>query len=144
MTVVGFVCSGNICRSPMAEYLARSTATGNADDVEFVSAGILASVGQAPSAGAIMVMGDAGIVIEHHRAADVWEIGPGVDRIYALSREHLTAMREAWPDRVDAIQMLRRDGRSIEDPWGLGEKAYLKARDQIAEAVAARAAAGWR
>ena len=141
MPTVAFVCSGNICRSPMAEYLARSTATDG--DIEFVSAGTTAPVGHPPSAGAILVMAELGIDIGGHASADVWEVGPRADRIYALSREHLSSLRRAWPDRAHWIHMLRPDGASIDDPWGCGEAVYRSIRDEIAEAVAARRAEGW-
>lgn len=136
-----FVCSGNICRSPMAEYLARSTATG--DDIEFASAGTAAPAGRPPSAGAILVMGELGIDIADHVSADVWEVGPRADCIYAMSRGHLSMLRRAWPDRAGDIHMLRPDGASIDDPWGGGQATYRATRDEIAEAVAGRAAGGW-
>jgi protein-tyrosine phosphatase len=141
MPIVVFVCSGNICRSPMAEYLAWSTATDG--DIEFASAGTAAPVGRPPSAGAILVMAELGIDISDHASTDVWEVERPVDRIYALSREHLLALRRAWPDRADQIHMLRPDGASIDDPWGGGEAVYRATRDEIAEAVDARAAEGW-
>lgn len=142
MPTVVFVCSGNICRSPMAEYLARSTATDG--DVAFASAGIAAPVGRPPSAGAILVMAELGIDISGHVSTDAWEVAHRADRIYALSREHLLALRRARPDRADRIQMLRPDGASIDDPWGSEVAVYRAIRDEIAEAVETRAAQGWR
>lgn len=88
-------------------------------------------------------MAEVGIDLSDHLASEVWEIGPGADRIIALSREHLVAMRRAWPERSNSMLMLRPDGRSIADPYGLDTAAYRAARDEIAEAVAARTAAGW-
>ncbi len=136
-----FVCTGNICRSPMAEYLAR--AVSDDDGLRFISAGISAPVGAPASSGAVLAMAEVGIDLSDHLASEVWEIGPGADRIIVLSREHLVAMRRAWPERADSMLMLRPDGRSIADPYGLDTAAYRAARDEIAEAVAARTATGW-
>ena len=52
-------------------------------------------------------------------------------------------MRRAWPERAASMLMLRPDGQSIADPYGLDTAAYRATRDEIAEAVAARTAAGW-
>ena len=136
-----FVCTGNICRSPMAEYLAR--AVSDHDGFSFTSAGISAPVGAPASSGAVLAMAEVGIDLSDHRACEVWEIGSGADLVIALSREHLIAMRRAWPERAGSMLMLRPDERSIADPYGLDTAAYRATRDEIAEAVAARAAAGW-
>ena len=125
----------------MAEYLARSASDD--DELRFTSAGISAPVGAPASSGAVLAMAEVGIDLSDHRACDVWEIGPEADLIIALSREHLATMRRAWPERADSMRMLRPDDRSIADPYGLDTAAYRAARDEIAEAVAARVAAGW-
>lgn len=125
----------------MAEYLAR--AVSDDDGLRFISAGISAPVGAPASSGAVLAMAEVGIDLSGHRASDVWEIGPEADRIIALSREHLATMRRAWPERSDSMLMLRTDDRSIADPYGLDTAAYRATRNEIAEAVAARAAAGW-
>ena len=125
----------------MAEYLAR--AVSDDDGLRFMSAGISAPVGAPASSGAVLAMAEVGIDLSDHRACDVWEVGPEADRIIALSREHLATMRRAWPERADSMLMLRTDDRSIADPYGLDTAAYRATRDEIAEAVAARAAAGW-
>lgn len=125
----------------MAEYLAR--AVSDDDGLRFISGGISAPVGAPASSGAVLAMAEVGIDLSGHRASDVWEIGPEADRIIALSREHLATIRRAWPERADSMLMLRTDDRSIADPYGLDTAAYRATRNEIAEAVAARTAAGW-
>lgn len=67
-----FVCFGNICRSPMAEGLARDLATrqypDNASLLQFSSAGVGAQNGNPPTEEAVLAMAERGIDIASHRA----------------------------------------------------------------------------
>lgn len=67
-----FVCFGNICRSPMAEGLARDLATrrhpNDASLLRFSSAGVGAQNGNPPTEEAVLAMGERGIDIASHRA----------------------------------------------------------------------------
>src|SRR6266446_10138612 len=62
-----FVCTGNICRSPMAEGLMRH-ATRNRDDIEIASAGVATGYGQMPSEYGIEVLRHANIDISKIRS----------------------------------------------------------------------------
>jgi protein-tyrosine phosphatase len=71
-----FVCTGNVCRSPMAEYLLRSRADAAAD-LRVASAGIAALVGDPIDAGSAGALAELGIDSSPHRARqfDAWEAG---------------------------------------------------------------------
>lgn len=60
-----FVCTGNTCRSPMAEAIAKSIAWSG---IEVSSAGIHALEGDKASEQAIAVMAEKGIDLSKHRA----------------------------------------------------------------------------
>jgi protein-tyrosine phosphatase len=62
-----FVCTGNVCRSPMAELLCREWADPNAD-VEVSSAGMSALVGEGIDRATALVLGEIGIDAGRHRA----------------------------------------------------------------------------
>ena len=132
MRTVLFVCTGNICRSPMAEYLAR--AGSNDPSIAFGSAGTHAFAGQPPSDGAVTVMSELGIDISGHRSRSVWEVAGTADVLVALAREHVDALRRVLPDRLEIVT-LRADGRSVEDPYGGAVSDYRAARDEIAAAL---------
>lgn len=142
MPTVIFVCTGNICRSPMAEYLARSTS--DEDTFRFASAGTAATEGSPASSGALLAMAELGIDIADHSATDVRRLAADADLLFGLSSEHVSVMRRTWPDLAGRIHLLHPDGRSIPDPYGQNLAAYRTIRDQIADAIRDRAQANWR
>jgi len=62
-----FVCTGNICRSPIAEGMFRQM-IGNRKDIEVASAGVHAVRGQPPSLYAVEVCESAGVDISGLRS----------------------------------------------------------------------------
>lgn len=142
MSGVLFVCTGNICRSPMAEYLARHLTPEYG--MVFSSAGTGTHPRVGPSSGTTKVMAELGIDLEGHRSRSVWEDGDAADVIFALSAEHRSALVARWPGRVDDIHMLRPDGGSIDDPYGMELGDYRRSRDEIAHAIRARVETGWK
>lgn len=133
MRRVLFVCTGNICRSPMAEYLARA---GSSDpSLEFASAGTHVIAGQHPSDGAVAVMDELGIDISGHRSQTVWDVAAEADVLVALAADHVGALGRLLPDRIDDIVSLKAAGGSVADPYGLSLSAYRATRVEIAAAV---------
>lgn len=74
--VVTFVCSGNTCRSPMAESIARRLARekGVADRFVFYSAGVSANSGSPPAANAQAVLSEMGYSTENLRSKSIHDI----------------------------------------------------------------------
>lgn len=142
MPIAVFVCTGNICRSPMAEYLARSTSDD--DTFRFASAGTAASEGSPASSGALLAMAELGIDIADHRATDVRRLAADAELLFGLSSEHVSVMRRTWPELIDRIHLLSPNAQSIPDPYGQDLAAYRTTRDVIADAVRERAQANWR
>src|SRR5690606_20371361 len=63
-----FVCTGNTCRSPMAEAIARAAVADRQVDVQVGSAGTSAWEGAPASDGALLVALEQGLALEGHRA----------------------------------------------------------------------------
>jgi protein-tyrosine phosphatase len=90
------VCTGNTCRSPMAEgLLARSLVEAGRNGVEVSSAGTGAWDGAPASEGAYLVGLEQGIDLSGHRARLLTrDMVDGADLILAMSRTHLARVRE--------------------------------------------------
>src|SRR4029077_14828021 len=92
-----FVCTGNICRSPIAEGLFRRM-LGNRKDIEVVSAGVHAVRGQPPSLYAVEVCAEGGVDISNLRSQPL--TAALIDRathIFAMTGAHLETIQTLFP-----------------------------------------------
>jgi len=109
-----FVCTGNICRSPMAEYLARSWVADAHLDVETSSAG-LALQGEGPTDHALAVMSDRGIDMSRHLSRKLTpEIVGGADLILGMTSRHAREAIIIDFDNAHRVYTLREFARLIE------------------------------
>lgn len=131
-----FVCTGNTCRSPLAEALARREAIERGlGDVEISSAGTSAWDGAPASDGALLVAMERGLDLASHRSQQltrelvqshdvVLGMGPHhVERAEALGGEGRTHLLTAFAGGPSA-------GRAINDPFGGDLEQY---RETLAE-----------
>src|SRR5437764_10637173 len=87
-----FVCTGNICRSPIAEGLFRRL-LGNRRDIEVASAGVHAVRGQPPSLYAVQVCEDESVDIRHLRSQPLTStLIDRVTHIFSQTVAHLGTM----------------------------------------------------
>ena len=91
-----FVCTGNVCRSPMAELFFLACAAPGAVEVE--SAGLAALVGQPIDTSAAIVLADVGLDPTRHRARQFTpELALAADLVLAAEREHRDDVIAAAP-----------------------------------------------
>ncbi len=131
MKNVLFVCTGNICRSPIAEGFFRRL-SGNRKDIEVASAGVHAVRGQPPSVYAVEVCAEEGTDISDLRSQPL--TGPLVDRathIFAMTGAHLETIQTLFPQSAEKTFLIRefeQPGttvwRDVPDPIGLGREVY--------------------
>ncbi len=127
-----FVCTGNICRSPYAEYLARELS--GSTDIEFASAGIIARAGNPPSSDGVAVAAELGIDLTPHGASPLTsDVVARADIIYGMEDEHVEAVLKLDPRA--RVELLRPDARGIPDPYGQDRQAYLLVYGLIEEAL---------
>jgi protein-tyrosine phosphatase len=122
---VTFICTGNICRSPMAEkmFADQLRRRGLADAVRVSSAGTGNwHVGNGADVRAARVLRAHGYPADH-RAAQVDADHLAADLVVALGRNHVRLLRQLGVD-ADRIRMLRsfdpRSGahaRDVDDPY---------------------------
>jgi len=138
MTVeILFVCTGNICRSPVAEAVARARFA--MDGVRFSSAGTAAWPGAPASREAISTAGEIGIDVGVHRSRqlDAAAIRRAV-RVYGLSAEHIAAVMALDPVAGSKTELLDPSGDAVPDPYGRSLDVYRASRDQIVQCVEGR------
>lgn len=143
-TRVLFVCSGNICRSPMAAaYLQHVVVERGLRGIFVDSAGTLGIDGAPPSREAVDVMGEIGVDLHGHASrglepADV----RNHDVVIGMTREHLAAMA-SWPSAAERVLIrafengpeTAADPPDLEDPIGRSVEFYREVRDVIVRCV---------
>lgn len=149
---VVFVCTGNTCRSPMAEVLLRSR-LGMGAPWRILSAGIAASDGAPASPEGVVALREIGLDLSAHRSRPLTRtLAEAADLLVPLSLTHYAAIIERFPEAREKTLLLGSflgDGhgppRDIPDPIGGDAAVYRATRDQIAAAVANLAAflAAW-
>lgn len=138
MALVVFVCTGNICRSPMAEGIAAARLDPG-HRVEFASVGTHAVVGAPATRHAITAAEEVGADISYHRGRDVYAgLLTRADRIYVMTRGHQRRITTAFPGVAEKVELLDPEGTDIADPYGMDLPDYREARDRIVAAVEAR------
>src|SRR5688572_20211132 len=102
-----FVCTGNICRSPMAEGLLRHAAAGR-NEYRAVSAGLGAVDGQPPSAHAIQAMRELGIDISQQRSRMLTaDLVQQADYILGMTHSHVDTVLLLYPQSAEKTFLLR-------------------------------------
>lgn len=112
-----FVCTGNICRSPFAEAVARR------EGLDAESAGLEAYTGAGPTEDAIAVARELGYDISSHRARSLTaEMVEQADVVVSMTAAHVAALggRSRLLSEAD-----------LEDPIGRGRGVYRRVYDQI-------------
>lgn len=135
-----FICTGNVCRSPMAEYLLRRR-LGKQADWKIGSAGLFTGNGMAASQPAVEVLREQAIDLTPHRSRVVTkDIIDTATLIVVMTTTHAAELKRRFPEAQDRIYLLKSfdpgcGGGDIPDPLGGTITQYRTIRDEIEAAL---------
>jgi protein-tyrosine-phosphatase len=139
--IILFVCTGNTCRSPMAELLCRKMLARRLncpiDEIEdhgasVISAGLAATLGGRAAPEAVQTLADLGLDLDAHETQPLTEKAVRhADVIYAMTRSHREAIVAQWPTAAERVEVLAADGSDICDPIGGPVERYRQCATRL-------------
>ena len=144
MKTILFICTGNVCRSPMAEALFRHAVRGRGE-FRVLSAGIGAVDGQPPTPHSVRAMRELGVDISNQRSRMLTaELVRSADIILGMTHGHVDTVALLYPPVAEKTFLLREFDETLEpyekdisDPIGSPYEIYEECRDQIEQGIAA-------
>jgi RpiB/LacA/LacB family sugar-phosphate isomerase len=141
MKTILFVCTGNVCRSPMAEALMRQQLKGR-NDIRVISAGLGALDGQSATDAAVRAMSEIGVDISGFSSQSLnSRLVEEANYIFTMTRQQQDAIQTFYPATAEKVFTVREfeeteiSERDISDPIGQPLDVYRRTRDQIRGAL---------
>ena len=124
-----FVCTGNTCRSPMAQVMAAKLWGA---DYEVISAGLMAMPSSPASNHAVSAMKNRQLDLSSHRAQMVTDkLIEEAELILTMTESHKEALVQVAKDKVYTLGEYAGQRISISDPYGGDLRIYNKCADEI-------------
>lgn len=135
-----FVCTGNTCRSPMAEGILKAMIKEKNLDIKVSSAGVAAFDGSSVSNNSVLALSKLGIDISKHKSRLIYDkLIDEFDLILTMSKSHKEILTNKYPYSKGKVFILNEYAfdkkEDIADPFGGSIKDYERARDQIYKAI---------
>lgn len=135
MKRVLFVCTGNTCRSPMAELIFNKKARKKGIEATAQSAGLCTIEGLLIHDNSQTVLREMGIESDFFRSTDIYDLNlEDFDLVAGMTIEH-TAQLKAMGIDAEKVLMLNENRGGIADPYGGSEATYRACREEIITAL---------
>lgn len=140
-----FVCTGNTCRSAMAEawmkfYVEKDEILKN--KVHVFSCGIYAEEGEGATYASIEAMKEYGIDLKRHKATNIQKSNlQNMDWILCATKSHKHAVQQMYPELKEKVYTIKEyaeyDGENldIKDPWGYDIEIYRFCASEIESCI---------
>jgi protein-tyrosine-phosphatase len=141
MSLILFVCTGNLCRSPMAAGLLQQRLVEEGLDTRYEvdSTGVWALDDYPASENAVAVMAERGIDISQHIARTITaQDMSSATLILVMSRDHQEMLRNTWPQyawKVHRLSEMVGKRKDVADPYRRPIEEYRECADTIAEYI---------
>jgi protein-tyrosine-phosphatase len=148
MKKVLFICTGNTCRSPMAEALLKHHSN---NELEVQSAGLFASFGSPANKHAVEVLAEKGITIDHQSQPLSAELVQWADLILTMTTNHKRMLHDQYPQSIEKAFALKEylsevsgkeitgdsftNRSDISDPFGGSVEVYRQTLQELEELI---------
>ena len=131
-----FVCTGNMCRSPMATFMLRQElAKRGIDGIDVDSAGTMRH--EKPMTPlAVGTLDKHGVFCDGYVSKFVdKQVFDSSDFVFVMTEAHKIMLSALYGANDKVTELSSFLGREVADPYGLGEDAYEQTYDDLSEAI---------
>lgn len=144
MKKIIFICTGNICRSPMAQYYMkeRLKKLGLEDEYFIDSCGTFGTKGERATLNTMIAMEKYDVCLNDHRAKNIKDVNlEDYDYIMCLTLQHKQQILQVFPDLKEKVFTLKGYNKEkpldldIKDPWGYDRDVHAMCAKEIVYSV---------
>ena len=137
-----FICTGNVCRSAMAQWMFKKMVEERGKNIEVYSCGVDAEDGWISPNSAIDVMKEYGVDLKKHRSTSLRNSNiEKMDVILCATENHKNIIKYIYPELKEKVFTMKefakysKDDLNIADPWRCGIDVYRNCAKEINECL---------
>lgn len=133
MKKIAFVCTGNTCRSPLAEIIAKDIFKKRHLNIDIISRGIAVYFPSEASENSIKVASEYGLDLSNHRAKQISSDDiESCDLIITMTNQHKAFISKIGSNNVFTLkEYVKAENMDIDDPYGEDIEVYRECAKQL-------------